>query len=135
MVKLHKPRQMGNWENVLAYSGEEENPDELADDANASDSTLVVSPNNPCMTCHQDAHQSLRSDFQLRVTPTGRTGPVIAVLTDGDQVTVQAGGEVAGIGILSSLTFDSRAGTPEMPTIVVAEPDNTRVGSTSSGGN
>ena len=72
MVKLYKPQRMGNWESVIAYSSEEEDPDELAnaeDAANASDSTLVVSPNNLCMTCHQDAHQSRRTEVRVSIGP------------------------------------------------------------------
>ena len=45
IAKLHKPQQMGNWKNVLAYSSEEdeENPDELADAEAAAnaDSTSI----------------------------------------------------------------------------------------------
>ena len=132
MVKLYKPRRIGNWENVLAYSGEEEDSDELSDDANASDSTLVVSPNNPCLTCHLDAHQSRTSEFRFSIGP--RVGIGASTSTDlsreaGHRTTSTVGVE-ALIGISYSITHDRRAGTPAMPTIVVAEPDNTRVDST-----
>ena len=45
MVKLYKPQRMGNWESVIAYSGEEEdpNPNALAvSDSTSTDSTGVV---------------------------------------------------------------------------------------------
>ena len=49
IVKLHKPQRMGNWESVIAYSSEEEDPDALADaeaaanaDSTSTDSTGVV---------------------------------------------------------------------------------------------
>ena len=45
IVKLHKPQRMGNWESVIAYAGEEEDPNAnaLADpDSTATDSTGVT---------------------------------------------------------------------------------------------
>ena len=139
MVKLHKPQRMGNRKSVIAYqeATEVDVPEiEVDDDADNADNaddasgrdTLFVTKNNGCMRCHRDAHQPHRSSTQFRATATGRTGPVISVLTDGNQVSVQTGFEVFGIGVLGSLTFDRRAGTSAMPTIIVAEPDNTRVG-------
>lgn len=138
MVKLYKPRRMGNWENVLAYSGEEEDPANDADSTMvSSDSTLVVSPDNPCMTCHRDAHQSRTSEFRVSIGPAVGIGASTSTdLSDeSGQRTTSTVGVEALIGISYSITHDRRAGTPAMPTIVVAEPDNTRVDTTSSGGN
>lgn len=138
MVKLYKPRQIGNWKNVLAYSGEEEDPANDSDSTTvSSDSTLVVSRNNPCMTCHSDAHQSRTSEFRFSIGP--RVGIGASTSTDlsdqSGQRTTSTIGVEALLGISYSTTQDRRAGTPAMPTIIVAEPDNTRVDSTSSGGN
>lgn len=135
MVKLYKPRQMGNWENVLAYSGEEEDPDELTNAENAPD-TLRVSPDNVCISCHRDAHQRLSGDVSVVVSPGPPSGGVALSqsLTQPDRMTASVGAS-AFLGVVASITIDERAGTPAMPTIVVAEPDNTRVDSTSSGGN
>ena len=135
MVKLHKPRQMGNWENVLAYSGEDEDPDELTNAESASD-TLRVSPDNECLSCHSDAHRRVSGDVSVVVAPGPPSGGVALSqsLTQPDRVTGSVG-VTAFLGIVGSITIDNRAGTPAMPTIVVTEPDNTRVDSTSSGGN
>ena len=136
MVKLHKPQRMGNRESVVAYHEapevdvpeiEVDDDADDADDASGRDS-IFVRENNVCMRCHRDAHQPHRGSVQFRATATGRIGPVVSVLTDGNRVSVQTGFEVVGIGVLGSLTFDRRAGTSAMPTIVMAEPDNTRVG-------
>lgn len=138
MVKLYKPQRMGNWESVLAYSGEEEDPENDADSTIevSSDSTLVVSPDNPCMTCHRDAHRRVSGDVSVVVAPGPPSGGVALSqsLTQPDRITGSVGA-TAFLGIVGSITIDNRAGTSAMPTIVVAEPDNTRVDSTSSGGN
>ena len=46
IVKLHKPQRMGSLENVLAYSGEEEDPNPAntlaVPDSTSTDSTAVI---------------------------------------------------------------------------------------------
>ncbi len=133
MVKLHKPQRMGNWESVIAYSSEEdeENPDELADSeaaGNAPD-TIRVSPDNVCVSCHRDAHQSRRTEVRVSIGPQVGIGASTSTDLSGQsgQRTTSTVGVEALLGISYSITHDRRAGTPAMPTIIVAEPDNTRV--------
>ena len=137
MVKLHKPQRMGNRKSVIAYHDVPEiEVDDDADDASDSDSlssgrdTLFVSKNNGCIPCHRDAHQRFKKGVSVSIGP--HVGVGASTSTDlSSQMgrrTTSTIGVSALLGISVSVTQDRRAGTPAMPTIVVAEPDNTRVG-------
>ncbi len=74
IVKLHKPQRMGSLENVLAYSGEDEEPDPYtppntpADpDSTATDSTAVITSTG-VQTTERGWTQTLTGDLGDRIT-------------------------------------------------------------------
>ena len=70
IVKLHKPQRMGSLENVLAYSGEEEDPDPNAlavPDSTSTDSTAVITSSG-VQTTERGVSQTLTGDLGDRIT-------------------------------------------------------------------
>ena len=74
IVKLHKPQRIGNWESVIAYSSEEENPDELADAeaaANADSTSISTTLDSMGVTTTGRGYQTaIRGDGGTRTTIT-----------------------------------------------------------------
>ena len=71
IVKLHKPQRMGSLENVLAYSGEEEDPNPpntlAVPDSTSTDSTAVITSSGVQET-DRGWSQTLTGDLGDRIT-------------------------------------------------------------------
>ena len=104
IAKLHKPQRMGSLENVLAYSGEE---DEQAD-STATDSTGVEITERGLSTTRQDSTGRITFSINSPVWIADGEGPDS---TDVDSLRISLSGPGAGIDIAIPLPVDSEGGT------------------------
>jgi hypothetical protein len=92
-----------------------------SEDTQANSDTLQVSPNNPCLSCHNpnSTHSRWSADGQITAGPQVGFGANFGVsLTDSSKVSVNVGA-TAIIGVSMTVTENSNAGTPAMPIITV----------------
>lgn len=106
IVKLHKPQRMGSLENVLAYSGEED--EQAQADSTATDSTGVELTERGISTTSQDSTGRITFSINSPVWIADGEGPDS---TDVDSLRISltgAGG--SGIDIAIPLPVDSEGG-------------------------
>ena len=105
IVKLHKPQRMGSLENVLAYSGEED--EQAQADSTATDSTSIITERG-FSTTRQDSTGRITFSINSPIWIADGEGPDS---TDVDSLRFSltgAGG--SGIDIAIPLPVDSEGG-------------------------
>ncbi|MYD62115.1 MAG: hypothetical protein F4W91_13835 [Gemmatimonadetes bacterium] len=118
IVKLHKPQRMGSLENVLAYSGEED--EQVQADSTATDSTGVQITERGFSTTSQDSTGRITFELNSPVWIADGVGPDS---TDVDSLRVNLTGPFgASIDIAIPLPVDSEGGN------AVPQPDYTMPG-------
>ena len=114
IVKLHKPQRMGSLENVLAYSGEEEDPNAPAvPDSTSTDSTGVQITERGISTTSQDSTGRITFSINSPIWVEDAPGPDS---TDVDTLRISLTGAFgSGIDIAIPLPVDSEEGAPPPP--------------------
>ena len=107
IVKLHKPQRMGSLENVLAYSGEED--EQAQSDSTATDSTGVQITERGLSTTSQDSTGRITFSINSPIWIADGEGPDS---TDVDSLRANITGPFgASIDIAIPLPVDSEGGT------------------------
>ena len=108
IVKLHKPQRMGNWESVIAYSGEED--EQAQADSTATDSTGVQITDRGISTTSQDSTGRITFSINSPIWFQDAPGPDS---TDVDSLMISLTGPFgAGIEMAIPLPVDSEESTP-----------------------